>query len=516
MATLLVVEKTKRRDILIPVSLGIFGFILATAVAVVGLWLFRPEVLSGLTGGSNSAVTAGTADSSEQVAVMQTVIDQLKYLLGGLAFGLTGVILIQTIFQARHDRVQHQGVEQVSTVMEVVQQTLQSRLDAEKQERRKAAKAKAQVKSLKSSLEPIKLRLAQQDKMVERVRMDIEDRAERLATNTARHEFRGKFKQLADLARQFDAFKTQFEPLEQSAKEFSARVQYIRGIAAMYDNDPERVIKYLSQVTEMGGDNEPSNRVNRRLANAYYYLGITYANFNHPGDAVDSLSEAIALSPDGNDYLTRIVFAEAIATFGHADSRVTLSLVDPSSIVADIDKEYEDQPMTANIRNLRSRALLVQANTAILAGGPTIGVTVNGLLRPLLTANPDYYYAAVTLAQTLAHEGSPEAADIFRRAYDSIRTSDNLHTLTEARSKILLQMASALCLRHGTNDTRHSDDLLDAASSGLQSLPQLGSETCTVFSVLTKRNETASTIRQHIRDIRDGRVLLPGHRGAGA
>jgi tetratricopeptide (TPR) repeat protein len=495
-----------------PIWLGIFGFLLASAVAVVLLFLFRPEVLSGLLGTSEPVTGVTQAQPSDQVEVMRDIIDQLKYLLGGLALGLTGIVLIQTVFQARHDRVQHQGVEQVSSVMGVVQQTLESRLNAEKRARREATAAKTELASLKDSLEPIARRLAQQDRMIERERTDIEDKAERLATNTARHEFRSKFKQLADLARQLDAFKTQFEPLEEPRKEFSARVRYIRGIAAMYDNDPERVIKYLTEVTQLGADGEPANRANRRVANAYYYLGVTHANFNHPADAVDSFSEAIGLSGDGDDYLTRTVFAEALATYGHAAARVAPGVVDPTAIVADIDREYEGQAMPANIRNLRSRAILVQANTAILMGTPTYTMTVVDLLRPLLTTNPDYYYAAVTLAQTLAQEGSPDAAEIFRHAYETIRRSDNLHTLTESRSKILLQMAAAICLRSGNNDTRHAGDLLDLASSGLQGLPQLGSETCTVFSVLTKRNEPAATIRQHISDIRDGRVLLPGRR----
>ncbi len=464
---LFIVAKNAWRRVLMPTLLGILGFLLASAVAIVLLFLLRPEVLSGLTGEPSSTVSGGVEAESGQVAVMQAVIDQLKYLLGGLALGLTGIVLIQTVFQARHDRVQHQGVEQVSSVMGVVQQTLQSRLDAEKEARGEAAAAKAELDSLKDSLGPIARRLALQDRMIERERTDIEDKAERIATSTARHEFRRKSRQLAEVARQFDAFRTQFEPLEEPAREFSARVRYIRGIAAIYDNDPERVIRYLTEVTQMGVDNEPPGRANRRIANAYYYLGITYANFNHQAEAVDSLNEAIARAADGDDYLTRTVFAEAISTFGHVGSSVDQRLVDPMRIVADIDKEYDGRPMPANIRKLRSRALLIQANLAILSGSPTFGATTTAILRPLLVANPDYYYATVTLAQTLAYEGSPEAADVFRIADEGIRRSDNLRTLTEARSRILLQMTAALCLRYGANDTRHSDDLLDSASSGL-------------------------------------------------
>lgn len=507
-------DEEKKRRTLMPMWLGIFGFLLAAAIAIVLVFLLRPEVLVGLSGESSTPNSpAATPEASD------AIIEQLKFLLGGLALGLTAIVLIQTIFQARHDKVQQQGAEQVSSIMTVVRDTLKSRLDAEIEERQKAAEAEEKYASVAGSLELVKRRLARQDEIIARERKDIEDKAEQLANNTARHDFSGKVAELTEVARQYDTFRNQFEPLDESGLDFTARVLYIRGIAAHYNNDPTRVIDNLTPVTTMIGGNEQQNRINRRIGNAYYYLGVTHANFGHVAEARDNLNEALTKSADAGDYLTRVVFAEALAavdpTTLEPAPAVPSRLADPKRIAADIAARFAGKAMPDEYRHLRSRALLVAANSAIRAGQAS---SVKKDLMDLHDEDPEYFYATITLAQVLAAEGSADAAPLFREAYTAIRASNNLNALTEARSKILLHMSAALCLHYGAHDTSHAEDHLYAVQGLLPQLPKLGDspyipanqrgETCTVYSVLSKRNESAAGIEQHLRDIRAGRFLL--------
>jgi tetratricopeptide (TPR) repeat protein len=488
---------------------GIFGF--AMAAAVLGALLFLwPTLISGPasvdsgSSGSNQAAQAG------QIAAMQVVIDHLRYLLGGLALGLTGLVVIQTAFQVRHDRVQHQGVEQVSSVMGVVRETLIARLDSEQQERERADTLQTTIAAIKAELDLASRRRRVQDEIIAREREEIEAKANQLAAHTSRHQFRDRIPELNDLARQFDTFKSQSEPMEEPAREFSARVHYIRGIAAHYANDPERAVQYLTAVTERPVGTEPSITINRRLANAFYYLGVTHSNFGNLAAAIDSFATAIAKVPEGGDYLTRVVYAEALAMGGLDQAMEAVEAA--KQTVADISRQFAQRAVPPAEHRLRSRATLIQANVAILSGDrTTIGDHVDALIRPLLTDDPDYYYATMTLAQAYALAGHSDSTLLFRQAYDAILGSNHLFTITEVRSKILLHMAAALCLRHGLNDQRHSEEHLDTASGLLLRLPKMNGVPCTVFSTLTKRNEASGTIVQHIRDIHDGIELIPGH-----
>jgi tetratricopeptide (TPR) repeat protein len=532
----------KRPDRLRTVVLSVLGFVIISVILLLILSFAWPHLFSGITGGNGtSGPSSASGNTADQVAAQQSIIDQMRFLLGGLALGLTAIVTIQTVFQARHDRMQDQGAEQVSGVINLVKQTLETRLDQEREQqsglhqvsevmavvkdilqtrldaevaaRQEADKAKADMERLVERLNVINRRIDQQDAVIADARSSIEAKADALAT-TPRHLFRTRMKELTGLARQFDLFQSQSAPLEAPPKEFSARVRYVRGIAAHYDNDPAQALQHLEAVTTMAQGNESERAVNSRIAIAYYYLGVTYANFGHSAQALNALREALDRSADRRDYLTRVLNAETTASVGQAsgtdgDAELAAAAAEAAAIAADITARFGRNLDPPYLR-LRSRALLVQANTAILRGENGYLETVDDLLRPLREEDADYYYATVTLAQVLAEAGSSQAGPMFQEAYDAIQASGNLHTLTEARSKILLYMTTALCLRRGSEDMRHAIEYLQSATRLLPELPHLGAETCTVFSVLTKRNESIATVGEHLRAIRAGTVLLPG------
>jgi tetratricopeptide (TPR) repeat protein len=497
----------KKRSIWL-VLIGVFGAVLVVVIVLSavlymlpGLAAFVPQDVSPL------------ADKSEQIAAMQAIIEQLRFLLGGLALGLTGIVAIQAAFQARHDRMQASSVQQVSEVMTVVRETLKERLDAEQDQRRRADSLQHDLDSINAFLDEVRERNRLQDEIIAQERQEIESKANQLA-GTARHDFRDRVGDLTGLARRFDTFKSQFERMEKPARTFSDRVLYIRGIAAHYDNDPTQALQYLEQVTQPAeGIDREQRSVVKRIANAYYYQGITHSNFGHLDQAKDCFDRAIAPDAHGqdsltrNDFLTRVVYAEALAMSAQPEETYP-KLARPTGIITDIERRPTKK---AAEQRLRSRALLIIANIHVLNNRLTDAA------RPLavvMNDDPDYYYATLTLAQVLARTGSPDAAARFREAYDAILKSNHLYLVTEARSKALLHMAAALCLRQ-MGDSRHSDEQVEAARALLPGLPVLttgstGAEPCTVFSVLSKRNEHGATIAEHINAIASGEVLRPG------
>jgi broad specificity phosphatase PhoE len=97
----------------------------------------------------------------------------------------------------------------------------------------------------------------------------------------------------------------------------------------------------------------------------------------------------------------------------------------------------------------------------------------------------------------------------FDSAYDCIVRRRHLETTTEVRSRILLLMVAGICSRMGSSDgkKRMPEEFLDEAKMLLERLPRRDSEQCTVFSPLSKRNETASTVASHIGQIELGAVI---------
>jgi len=69
-------------------------------------------------------------------------------------------------------------------------------------------------------------------------------------------------------------------------------------------------------------------------------------------------------------------------------------------------------------------------------------------------------------------------------------------------------MVSAICVRHGGKNEKKSEEHLDIADNLRSNLPTVNGQACTVFSTLSKRNESSESIGFHIKQIREGRTLL--------
>ena len=415
--------------------------------------------------------------------------------------------------QAEHEKqqseVQNAGVHQVSAIMNVVKSTLESRLDAEKEARDKEKKTSEDLASVLKDVGSLGGFFKKFQTNIRNSRDAIETNDSKLA-QTPRHGFRPMTNDLNIFAGQFDTFTNEYEPLEEEPRRFSTKVLYIRGIAAHYANQPEIAKRNLVEVTSSKqletGDTD--NAYKRRIANAYYYLGLTDSNFGNAQDAIDSFEHAKELDPDGTDFLTKVVTAEALAMRGVDQFDKAQQILSDIHKGLDVKRDREGRLGGIYLR-LKSRATLIQSNMTILKGEKDWRNEVVKLLEPICNEDPGYYYVTATLGQMYNLLGkSNEAQSMFRQAYEFIERSGDFLTIKEVRSQILLQMVSDLCCRHGLDKKKMADEHLDKADSLRNSLPKIGSQDCTVFSILSKCNEKSDTIHDHIELMRQGKVLL--------
>ncbi len=470
----------------------------------------------------------------QQIEALKESNERYKFLLTGLGALLSAIVLAGGIFQAvvtrtqlsretaqdirqaerekEQDQVQYRGAQQVSDIMNVVKNTLQERLDAELQAREEAQKSREQLDTLREEVKSIDKFFQRFQKNIQKARQAIEEDASRLAL-TPRHEFKPITNTLINFARQFDTFNTEYEELEaETQQQFSSKADYIRGIAAHYSNQPENTKKHLLKVTAElqqpeAGDTDKAYK--RRLANAYYYLGITDSNFGNTQAAIDSFEQANSLDPDGTDFLTKVVSAESYVMSGIDEFNKARQIID--EIKQGLHKKRDREGRLAGVYlKLQSRASLIQANMAILKHDEGWLQEVEEILLPIRYEDPGYYYGTATLAQVYAlqDEKHDDALRLFQDAYDSIERSGDLLITTEARSQILMRMVAGLCCRHGLIDEKRSDDHLDKADGLRSILPKIDSQTCTVFSTFSKVNERSETIHDHIESIRKGDILL--------
>ncbi len=401
------------------------------------------------------------------------------------------------------------GVEQVSKIMTVVQQTLEGRRVAEERAREEAGEARKQLDEVRNEVEILDRFFKRFQANILNERQAIEEIASRWAREVARHEFRQKASDLNDFARRFDRFKTDSEPLEEEARLFSARVPCIRGIAALIANQPEIAKRHLTQVVgfQQPESDETEIAYYRRVANAYYYLGVNESNFGTYPDAIAYFEKANALDPQGTDFLTRVVTAEAYAMKGDLDMAMQfLNEVEQEAS----KKELTEERLRNVYRRLRSRATLIKANLVIRRREVNQLEKAKELLEPVYESDPNYYYATATLAQVLRVLGdTSRAQELFSEANQTIERSGDLIIVTEVRSRILLLMFAGMCCKHSPMDEKRSEDHLVNAESLLGSLPKMDSQVCMVFSPFSKQNENSATIRDQIGSIRNGDVLEP-------
>lgn len=432
-------------------------------------------------------------------------------------FDRTGVEQVSRVMnvvrQTLEDRlkIERMGIEQVSEIMSVVQKTLESHLRTEERADEMVKKVEERLAKALEELRPLQRFYPKFQAAIGRFRKDIEERAFQLA-QTSRHHFRGKTDDLKNFVQQFDMFKLEFEALEEEGEQllkFTPRVLYIRGIAAHYANQPSIAKEYFDEVVDSREplSDENQDACNRRVAIAYYYLGLTQSNFANYQPALDFFTKANELDPDVRDFLTRVVTAEAyVMVRNFEEAQKFIKQVEEGVLATERDR---DGRLLNFYLRLQSRAILIRANIAILRREDNWHQKVQDLLGSVYEADPQYHYATATLAQVYYAQGDhAKARKLFREAYEAIRQSGHLITVTEARSGILLLMVAGMCCKHGFEEDRWSKEHLDRAHSLLSSLPKMGLQTCTVFSMLSKLNESSDVIRHHIELIREGKVLL--------
>jgi tetratricopeptide (TPR) repeat protein len=412
-------------------------------------------------------------------------------------------------------RIDEDTTERVSSILTVVQRTLEAHLRTEEQAREKVEQAQRELEESLQKYDPLMHFYERFQNTIRRSREAIDKRASRWAKEVSRHDFRGMTNDLNNFAQEFDKFTTEFEPLEEAEEgkpppRFSARVPYVRGIAALYASRPEIAKRSLEEVVRLRepGLDESQRGCDRRVANAYYYLGVIESNFGNHREAIELFEEANKLDLQERDFLTRVVTAEAYVMMNRFDeAREYLDQVEGG--LREIE-DAEGRLQNHQVR-LQSRAALIRANMAILARKADWRDEVQRLVEPVHVADPQYYYATATLAQVYHEPGNPgdaKAQELFSEAYMVIERSGHLLTVTEARSRILLLMVAGMCCKHGPMDEARSGEFLDRADALLGSLPRMGSQVCTVFSTLSKGNESSDITRYHIRLIREGTVLV--------
>jgi tetratricopeptide (TPR) repeat protein len=450
--------------------------------------------------------------------LLEVIYEQSRLIITGggaiiaILVGIQGLATgIQLYREGRRDRSERTGIDRVSDVMSVIERTLESRLDAEETERERAIEAESRLQKVLEQVGSLERFHRSFQTIIKNSRLAIEERASRWAKEVSRHDFRGMTKDLNSFAQQFDTFKTEFEPLEEEPRTpFSVRVPYIRGIAAHYANQPGIAKQYLEEVVcfEKPEPGETPIAYSRRVANAYYYLGLTESNFGKHQNAIELFEKANELDLQDRDFLTRVVIAEAYVMMNNFDKARQFI----GHVKKRLDQIENEEGFLHNFhRRLQSRAALIGANIEILERKHKANwrEEAQRLLERVHDKDPHYYYATATLAQVYAGQGdSDKAQSLFGEAYTAIERLGHLLTVTETRSKILLLMVAGICCKHGPKDERRSDMHLDEANSLRRSLPKVDNQVCTVFSTLSKRNESSETISHHIELVREGKVLL--------
>lgn len=411
----------------------------------------------------------------------------------------------QAKYEKERDEAELAGVKHVSDIMGVVHDTLESRLDAEIRERDEKRALQEKVDEFDGFLRGL-------IKNIEQKRSIIEKAASNLA-QTQRQDFRSKVNDLKSCAKLYDDYIMQLELFGVEMREFTQRVPYIRGIAAHYSNQPELADEHLSKVIKYKSPESDEDRVGckRRVANAYYYLGIIKSNFGSYDDAIAYFNEIKKIDDGGQDLLTMV--AESEARIMNKDE----GLETAKEIIAEVNKKLKEK-ISGNLdlsssdkRSLRWAALNM-VSILMMEGNENWQKEAAQLLKDVEPKNYSNYYVTATLAQVYDDLGKKEDAKLlFRKAYEDISNSDDLITVKEVRTKILLLMMAGMCSKQLPDYENRSRDHLSKAEGLLDSLPKIDSQPCTVFSPLSKRNETSDTIRKHIELIRKGKVLLkPG------
>lgn len=407
--------------------------------------------------------------------------------------------------EKEQDKISNTGAKAVADVLSVVKDTMDTRLIQEKEAVKEADAAKKEVQVIRGDLTRV---VAHFERLARTAHDPIESMANQLA-GVRRHDFKEMPDRLVEFSQLYDQYLDDLQPLAPPDLTFSAKVVYVRGIAAHYMSQPALVKKCLSEVVahEQPDKGETPFEHSRRLANSYYYLGVNESNFSNYGDAIRLLEKANVLDLDSHDLLTRIVMAECYVFDDQLDRA-------SGYIASDIDVTIENMKKDDFWRSyhqpLQTRSELLKANIAFLGGRGDWALKASSLLEAAYGNDSDSYYCSSSLAQ--AYYSSREdvrATEYFDKAYECILRRKHLETATEVRSRVLLLMVAAMCTKMGSYKKRMPEEFLDEAKKLLEQLPRRDSEQCTVFSPITKRNENRDTIATHIGQIKSGIVVQP-------
>ncbi len=461
----------------------------------------------------------------EQSQLNTDFLTQIFTTFVNIFVGLAAVVAVfqgVQIWQRRGEHgVQVANTEGATKVLEAAGKLLEHRY-MEVEDTKKAMEAK--LDDLEKLGESIK-------SGIENELQDIEDTAIHLA-ETPRHDFKNIIGALDDFARDFDSFERRYpevkikeseasgqpegEKGEASEKpevkeiKFSGRAQYVRGIAAHFRNELQELQTYLGKVPKWKSEaiEHRANSYEKRVANAYYYLGLQYSNLGGEDEirsAIGYLEKAREQDPQ-TDFLTQLVMAEVYVNNREYGKAKKDFLQKVESGLKEIKRT--EGGLELHQRRFLSRTYLIRANIALIDNDlKTAREYAKQADAPELG---NYYYAPLTLAQILKKQGeTDEAKVLFEKAYSQLQDSGHLHSVTEVRIRILVLMVAALCGKHGevVNGTRINDYLNDAKKL-VGDLPRIDNLVCTVFSPISKRNVDGSTIIDHINDIRAGKWLL--------
>lgn len=405
----------------------------------------------------------------------------------------------------------------------------------------------AQIAGLKEENSNLAKDLRSTREEVERPRENERISIERIAAElcrVARHEFRnranlGKFDRFSV---QHDSFCSRYRSTDGDAfYGLPLAISYVRGIAAHHANDPKTATMHLQRViseeeaqkkildslaAEREVDKEDDN-LRKRLVVAFYLLGLTDSNFEYYDKADEHFRRALALEvrPKKSellkdkppDLLTRIVAAEA------ARGNIPLALRYLDEIGQGIgvmkaehkkmcDDSKLDLPFPPSLHKLGNRAQLARVNLKVTPGLVDYTTEIQLLESVLPNAELSEYYIRATLAQVLSRSGADDRARaLFAEAYANIQMLGHLspESITEIRSRVLLLMTAALSAKNGKDQNRAiAEEYLNEATALINQLPTRDGQTCSVFSTISKKNESSQRIIEHIGQIRAGIILI--------
>ena len=259
--------------------------------------------------------------NSDASRLFITVLSVIIGLIVGVQSVFQGMILRhQWARDSEHDKREKErdsaanaGAKSVADVLSVIKDTMDYRLTQEKKAVEEANRAKEEVETLRGRVTRVD---AHFERLARTAHVRLEAAANRLA-KFRRHDFKEIPTELADFAQNYQEYADNLQPLASPDLKFTAKVIYVRGIAAHYMSQPLLTKECLSEVVgrEQPEKGETEFEHSRRLANSYYYLGVNESNFANYIDAIRLLEKANALDLDARDLLTRIVTAECY-TFG--------------------------------------------------------------------------------------------------------------------------------------------------------------------------------------------------------